>query len=404
LKSLTQDDAALLCGREDVVRQIVDNCQVERFTVITSEPGLGVTSLLHAGLAPALRKEGFIVAVFSDWQGRFFVANLKEAVANAVREQADPLFFAQGEALDYLLKTIGARTGRPIALLLDQFEDYVRCHQNSPVAEAFDAELAHAVATRKGVVVVGMQDHAICEFERLGQVIPNLLGFRVVLQPLSAADARKAVISEARSIDLEVEPEALTALTTASMVLYPAAATPGTEEPIIHPFYLKLASGILLDGEARVKSTHVRMATIEARGGVDAVVMSAFDAQIAELGSTQLDLLFRWCNILISADKHRLAVTEKGLTEYAGRLNRFVPRLLEHLTGVGMLRPVEAGETIRYEISRECYVPILRDWWERHESAIAARRRAIFRITSISVAVSAIVLAYVVWLIFGKQR
>jgi hypothetical protein len=45
---------------------------------------------------------------------------------------------------------------------------------------------------------------------------------------------------------------------------------------------------------------------------------------------------------------------------------------------------------------------MLRDWWERRESAIIARRRAQFRVRSLWGAASAIILAYVVWLIFSK--
>jgi hypothetical protein len=400
LKALTQNDAQLLCGRAEAIREIVDNCRAERLTILTAEPGMGVTSLLHAGVTPELRREGFIVASFNDWQGRFFAGHLKEAIANAVREDADELFFAQDEPLIELLQRVRARAEKPIVILLDQFEDYVRCHSNTELSDAFDAELAHAVASRKGAFVIGLQDHAVPAFERLGQHIPNLLGFRVVLPPLSLEAARHAVLAEARTYELEVEPAALEALTTALVVAPEGRAG---EEKRVHPFFLKVATGILLDAEARSKSTKVRAATIEARGGVDRVVMEALDTGIGELGSTQLDLLFRLCNILISPEKHRLSVTEKGLTEYAGKLNRFVPRLLELLTGSGILRPVETSEATRYEVSRECFTPILRDWWERREAAIVARRRAVFRITSLSVALSSIVLMYVVWLIFGSK-
>jgi hypothetical protein len=71
LKALTHNDATLLCGRADVIREIVDNCRAQRLTVLTSEPGLGVTSVLQAGVLPALRRRGFVVASFSDWQGLF---------------------------------------------------------------------------------------------------------------------------------------------------------------------------------------------------------------------------------------------------------------------------------------------------------------------------------------------
>src|ERR1700689_5543778 len=95
--ALTKNDETLLYGRDEVVAEIVQNCLANRLTVIASEPGLGVTSLLNAGVAPALKREGFIVALFSAWQGRSFAVNLKEAIAAAVRESADPQFVAEGE-------------------------------------------------------------------------------------------------------------------------------------------------------------------------------------------------------------------------------------------------------------------------------------------------------------------
>jgi len=401
LKALTQNDPALLCGRADVVREIVDNCRAERLTVVTAEGGMGVTSLLQAGAVPALRRRGFIVAVFNDWQGRFFATSLREGVANAVREQADEHFLAQGEPLDELLQRIRAATGKSAVVLLDQFEDYLRCHSNTVISDNFDAELAHAVATRKGMFVIGLQEYAIPAFERLGQHIPNLLGFQIRLQPLSVEAAKEAVLSEARAADLEVEPAALDALMSAPVTVVPSRTA--SEENRVHPFFLKVATGVLLDAEARLKSPVMRAVTIEAQGGVDRVVLESLDGAIAELGFTEVDLLFRWCNILISPEKHRLSVTEKGLNDYAGKWNRFAPRLLELLTGSGVLRSLETPEAIRYEISRDCFAPILRDWWERREAVIVARRRAVFRVTSISVAVSSIVLIYVIWTIFGSK-
>jgi hypothetical protein len=212
-------------------------------------------------------------------------------------------------------------------------------------------------------------------------------------------------VSEARAVDLEIEPAAIDALISATVTVVPAAVPgkPLSEETGVHPFFLKVATGVLLDAEARLKSPVMRAATIEARGGVDRLVLESLDGAIAELGSTQVDLLFRWCTILISPEKHRLSVTEKGLNDYAGKWSRFAPRLLELLTGSGVLRSIETPEAIRYEISRDCFAPILRDWWERREAVLVARRRAVFRVTSISVAVSSIVLMYVIWIMFGSK-
>jgi hypothetical protein len=389
-----------LYGRADVVRQIVDNCRAERLTVLTSEPGMGVTSTLQAGAAPALRRRGFIVAVFSDWQGNSFAAGLREAIANAVRAEADPLFTANNEPLEELLEIVRARTGSRAVVLLDQFEDYLRCHLNTVLSDGFDREIAHAVSMRKGVFVIGLQDYAIPAFERLGQHIANLLGFQIVLPPLTVEAAREAVLAEARSVDLEVEPAALDALVTAPAVV---PEDDVSDVKRVHPFFLKVATWKLIDAETRLKSPLLRAATIEDLGGVDRMVLELLDTPVSALESGQVDLLFRWCTILISQEKQRLAVTKKGLIDYAGKYKRFAPKLLELLTESGVLRSVKTQETTRYEISRECFTPILRDWWERREAVIVVRRRAAFRFRSVFVAISAIVLMYAIWFIFGSR-
>lgn len=423
MKGLTEIDETLLRGREAVVREIVQNCDAGRFTVVTAEPGMGISSLLKAGVGPALKAEGFIVASFHDWQGRFFGTNLKEAVADAVRE-TDDLFFAEGEDLAELLERATQRTGKPVVLLLDQFEDYLRCHANTIQSDLFDAEFAHAVTGRKGIFVLGLKEHGIPFFERLEAHIPNLLGFRVLLEPLSIDAAREAVESEASRKEMQVEPTALDALLNATVVAGARAKeAPAATLTIVrgaaaraavarnsasrargaHPFYLKLATEELLEAEERVKSRVLTLSAIDLRGGVDRVVFKSFDSVILELGKNRADLFFRWCNILISPDKQRLSVTEKGLTEYAGKRTRLVPALLTHLMEMKILRSVETPDAVRYEIARECYTPILRDWWERREAAIVARRRAIFRIVSISVALGAIPIVYLMWVLFSPK-
>jgi hypothetical protein len=393
---LTRDQEKLLRGRDREIVDIAENCRQRRLTVVTSAPGLGVTSLLEAGAGPALRREGFIVAVFRHWQGRSFAFHLKGAIETAVCEQAQPYVPARGDSLAAILREVRESSGKSVAVLFDQFEDYLRCHARTPLAEDFDAELAHALAQRDAAFVIGMQTHALTALERLRQNIPNLLGNHIQLQPLTREAAKEAIECEARALDLEVTPAAIDALVSAPVAL--------RDTDRVHPFFLKAATAQLLAGAQRLKASAVGMPMIEARGGVDRIVLESLDGAIADLNPTHLDLLFRWCNILISPDKHRIAVTEKGLTEYAGKLNRFVLTLLPILTAQHLMRPVELPEGIRYEIARESLTPILSDWWERREAALQARSRANFRVRSISIAVTCIVVMYVVYIILNWKE
>jgi hypothetical protein len=64
----------------------------------------------------------------------------------------------------------------------------------------------------------------------------------------------------------------------------------------------------------------------------------------------------------------------------------------------GILRTVDLPDKTRYEIARDSMVPLVQDWWKRREAMLIARRRAQFRVRSISLAVGLIVALYAVYL------
>ena len=191
--------------------------------------------------------------VFDDWQGRGFVTNLKEAIAEAARAQVDLRFFEEPELLDGMLYRTGQQTGHRVALLLDRFEDYIRGHTGTDLSDVFDAELADAIARHHGVFVVSLHEHAVKPFERLAQLIPNLLGYRLDLRPLSPEAAREMVARMAEERGCTVEPEVAAALTEARAAQFGDG---------VHPFFLARGVARLLDAEIRLSSAVVKMSTL----------------------------------------------------------------------------------------------------------------------------------------------
>jgi hypothetical protein len=330
-------------GRDAEVRQVVGHLASGRLTAVVSAPGLGKTALLDEGVAPALETDGWIVVRFRDWRGKNAVAELKEAMDAALGESE--------------------HTGRPVAVLLDQFEDSMRCHAGA------NEELAEAIASRTAAFAVGIQEHAVEALERFGPYR------RVDLGPLDR-DTAVAVLREMGVAEASI-PELADAL---------AAAFRGG----VHPFFLVLGAERLLSGKVALADY----------GGADRLILESLDPKLGELNSTHSELFFRWCNVLISPDNlasgngARQAVTAEALTEYSGKLNRFALSLMPALEEAGVLRTIGG----RYEIARECYTPLIRDWWLRKEAAAIARDRARFRVRSVSLAVGAMVLVYALWL------
>jgi hypothetical protein len=397
LTPLGSRDENLLFGRASEVNEIVENCQASRLTVITGTAGMGMSSLLRAGVAPALRRAGFITIVITDWQGRSMPARFCEAITLAIREQGDEAFANSIEPLPELLVRAQSRIGQPIALVLDQFEDYLRCHSGTDVSDNFDAELSKAISTRAGRFVIGMQEQELAEFNRLSQYVPNLMGFSFSLAPLTRDAAKQLVEAAAAHAEFELEPAAMELLITAPAAMVPFISGP----PGVHPLFARLAAERLSAMETNLKSRHARAATVLANGGADRLILESLDPVIGSMGATHNELFFRWTPLLLGPDGHRLPASEATLLEHAGKWNRFVAALLPVLLKNGLLRTVEMPVGMRYELARDSMGVVIKDWWSREEATIVSRQRAMFRVRSISIAIGAIVIAYLVYIFAG---
>jgi len=379
----------IFCGRDEEIARLTGGAIAGHFAVVTSKPGMGATTLLRAGLVPRLRAAGFITVYHNEWQGRGFATLLKEAVAEAVREQADDTFFAGSETLEQILCRALDTVRRPVALLLDQFEDYLRFHSKTDIAADFDAELARAINCRVGQFTIATQEHAIGSLQRLDHLVPDLLGHRLALEPLKVSAARELVVALAKEAGLPIDDSVADAFANAR-----AASTVDG----VNPSLLVGGARRLLDAAAACRPPAATVAIMEALGGADRFILESLDPEIGKLNSSHEEVFFRWYDLLVSADLHRLAVPEQALVQRAGRLDRFAKTLLPLLLENGILRVVQIGGESRYELSRESMTTVLQDWWSRHEAALVARRRAQFRVRSMSIAAGSIAALYVVWL------
>lgn len=371
LQPLGPAEESLLSGRGAEVRTILENCEAGRLTVLLSPPGFGASSVLRAGVEPALLRAGTIVAIFSDWDSRTFAARLRETVAAAVHDQTGIPFSPQErEPLIELLDRARARSNKPIAVLLDQFEDYLRCHAGSDISDDFDAELSHAVSSRAAQFVIAMHPSALGEFERFSQFVPNLLGYTVTLAPLSREDAAELVRRRG------IEPAAADEIVSAR-----GAAVDGG----VNPSLIVLAAASLSG------------ATMRAAGGPDHLILNSLDPVLRELSASQRRLFLEWLPILVTADGHRIAVSLKGLSERTPARGGAVESTLARLISLGMLRHITTPFGIRYLLARDATAPILRAWGERVQRTRSVRRQTLLRAISVLVGVIALIAAYLVY-------
>jgi hypothetical protein len=365
LQPLDAAEEHLLCGREAEAGAILESLDAGRFTVLLSPPGFGASSLLRAGVQPALLRAGTIVAPASDWNGDAFAEGLRETVAAAVHDQTGiPFATKNREPLIELIQRARAATGKPIAILLDQFEEYLRCHAGTDMSDAFDAELSHAISSRAAQFVIAMHPSAVGEFERFSQFIPNLLGYAVTLAPLSREAA--AELLRRRGVESAAADEIISA---------PVAAV----EDGVNPSLITIA------------------AQSGASGNFNRAILTSLDPALNELRPAERRLLLQWVPVLVTQDGHRIAVSLRGLTERSSASGGAVESALAALIRMGLLRHVTTRFGVRYLLARDASAPILRDWGERMQRIRTLRRQTFLRAISVLVGVIATFAAYLVY-------
>jgi hypothetical protein len=393
LKPLTADEEDMLCGRTVEVNAIVENCRASRLTVVTSSPGLGASSLLRAGAEPALRRDNFITVVHSNWQGRAVAARFRDAVIAAVREQASPDFSPPSGTIQELLTEVQQQTGRAPAILLDQFEDYVRCHSGTDISDLFDAEISHAISTRSGRFVVALQALSVTPFERLSQFVPNLMGFNIRLRPVSREAGGEIVRRVFARAGMDIEGPAVEQLVNAP----PAAVGDEDDENAgVHPLFLRLAADRLIALERAKNSTTGRASTISANGGAGRMTLEALDEPLKRLGKARAALFCRWMPLLISRDGDRTPATGKALLGQSGNAT-LSTAMLPIMVESGLLRTIETRKGVRCEFARESTTVIAHDWHERMEVRIAKWDRLQLILLAIVLGAIAIIIGYEIY-------
>ena len=191
-----EDDSDRFFGREREVEELWQSLRLHPFLAVIGPSGSGKSSLVFAGLIPALRRSGLFGA--GQWLVRTLRPGAKPlaALANALGgDSADP-----GRAVSQAL-TAQPDTRR-LLLVVDQFEElFTVAHID---AVAFQHALRHLAETPDAYVIVT----ARADFYPDLMVSPlwlEIKAHRVEVVPLDEEGLRKAIVRPAKAVEVFVE-------------------------------------------------------------------------------------------------------------------------------------------------------------------------------------------------------
>lgn len=408
LAAFTEAESAWFFGRvrstQALLSRLDDALETGGVVMLVGASGAGKSSLIRAGLGPALRAGALVADGTADWPVVMMTprADPIEELVHHIPELADPLDWALSRTDDDLpiadhqldpsvfadgiraaLAAYVERVGVPgarLVLIADQFEEAftLSCDENR--LRLFIQAL-HAVASPgafgapPGVVVLGLRADFYSRCLDYPELAEALQDRQMVLGAMFAAELREAVAQPAKAVGLQLE----TGL--ADLMLRDLGVTGGRAQAGGRGAYdagaLPLLSHALLATWQRRQAGKLTISGYRAAGGIQGAVAATAERAWAELDAAgqaaARPLLLRLVHVGEDTQDTRRRSTRQELLEQAA--NRApAEEALEVLAGARLVT-LDAGSV---EITHEALLhawPRLRGWIDQDRAGNLLRQR-----------------------------
>jgi hypothetical protein len=366
LDTFRESDTHRFFGRAQLVAEMVRRLLDARLLAVVGPSGSGKSSLVQAGLLPALMSGALPGSAAWDVRGPFVPgSNPLAALDRALGEEAAPL---QGTAAAPRRWAGGGPA--PLLLIVDQFEETFTLCEDEGERRAFIERIV-ALATdppHSAAVILTMRG----DFETYVTRFPELQALfeagRIQVTPMSAGELREAIERPAAEVGLRFEPGLVDAL---------------LHDILGEPAALPLLEFTLLELWKRRERNRVTMAAYREVGGGRLALARAADALyeglIPEEQVTARRILMRLVRpgdgLEITSARVRRADLRR-IGEDPERVERVLTRLLD----ARLLRTSrgDAAGDVQVEVTHEALIrnwPTLVQWLEEEREALRRRRR-----------------------------
>ena len=388
-----------LFGRDREIPKILDLLIAERIVLLFSPSGAGKTSLIQAGLIPALREEGFhdlpIVRVKqptpSDETGaiaqpanRYLRGTLASLEARRPEAPEDPpVHLADVDALepalrrwaDALRKRADARAPR-VVLIFDQFEEILTTDPADRAAkEEFLDQLGGLLKQDAGLwALFAMREEFVAAFEPYLNRIPRRLASRFRLDLLDTSSAREAFEGTFRLSGLPVTPEAAARLVD-DLRRVRVQRPDGTAErvlgPHVEPVHLQIV-GLRLWNRFGGDPSFTRLDEADLTGtedDVDAALAGYYADKVREIGEASgvgERTIREWCEGQLLTDQGLRGQVLREPGQTGGLPEPVIQRLIDAF----LVRAEDRRGSTWYELAHDRLIEPVRknnqEWRQHH--------------------------------------
>ncbi|HEX6355869.1 WD40 repeat domain-containing protein [Actinophytocola sp.] len=362
------DDAEWFRGREQLVATLVDRVARQRFVAVVGASGAGKSSVLRAGLLPAMAAKNDRTSTLVVTPGAHPLQECAIRLSTRLGTTAGRLAaeFAEGpQHLGLAVRQLVANRpdGADFLLIVDQFEELFTLCQDSHERDRFiDALLDAAESPDNRVrVVVGLRADFYAHCARHARLVAALQDAQVLIGPMSTDELVEAITQPAARAGLMVE-KALVV-----RVVNDAAERPGA---------LPFVSHALWETWRRRHGNGLFLAGYTAAGGLDGAVAQTADRVYDDLDERKQgiarEILLRLTALGEGTEDTGRRVSHEELLDSPDR-----DAIVAVLSRLAAARLVTVGaDTV--EVAHEALIrswPTLRSWLAEDRETVLAHRR-----------------------------
>ena len=194
-----EEDVAIFHGRDYEIKRLVNLVETQHITILYGESGTGKTSILRAGLLPALKENGVLATYLRPLVNPF--QEMEEAIRSA--------FGIKKSDLSTLQEIITSKLSEQKTLLIifDQFEEFF-IRQGADTRKEFEKVLADILAIPNKHIhfLFSLRSDYLDRLDELEDVIGHdPLRFRIRLHDLGSASASIAILEPAKDFGISLD-------------------------------------------------------------------------------------------------------------------------------------------------------------------------------------------------------
>jgi WD40 repeat protein/class 3 adenylate cyclase len=342
-----EDDAERFFGRESVVAEVVETVRTEPFLAVVGASGSGKSSLIRAGVIPALRSEaGWRTIVMTPTE------NPLVALSAALADEAGPDPFRSLADAD-----------RPTIIVVDQFEElFTLCHDTA-ARHAFVSGLMASAGEHVHVLVTLRADF-YAEVAEFPELRARMAEHQLYIGPMEPDDIRRAIEQPARLGGWDIAPGLV------DLLVRDIGSEPGA---------LPLLSHALLETWRRRRGSRMTLKGYFESGEVRGAIARTADRLYSELPpqaqQTARDILLRLTDLGEGTqDTRRRASLDElvpaGVSADADAAGDVLQRMID-----ARLVTVDEGAA---EVAHEALIrewPLLREWLMEDREGLRTHRQ-----------------------------